>query len=137
MVEDQSVPYPELAQNEVDEANRSAGRGKALAKPGAKSPGATSAFSGNTARISGSAPSWTNSDSAEEVSQVNSEKIIKTEPAISANGAQIKPVFQTPAEPLRSTLQQMDVPTPKSAGLGHSNTRYVVCHQDSKKLDAC
>lgn len=140
MVEDLSFSDPEPAQDEVDEADQTAGRGKALPKllkrfPGARSSGATSAFSENTGRISESAPSWEDLDPAEEVSQGTSKKIVNNESVISANGAQIRPVFQALFRPLNTTLQKIDLPQhpiPKAGGLGNSNTRYVVYHQDSR-----
>lgn len=128
MVEDQSILYPNLPKDEVNEADQSAGRGQALQK---RFSGASSAFSGNTARISGSAPSWADSDSAEEVSKGTSKISIKNEPAINAK---IRPPFQALPELLDTTLQQMDVPpqpSPNAGGLGNSNTRYVPCQADS------
>lgn len=130
----------ELPQDEVHEADQTAGRGKALPKlpkrfPGARSSGAISAFSGNMGRTSESAPSWEDLGTAEEVRQGTSKKIVQNEPLLSANGAQTRPVFRALSGPLDTTLQQINIPqhpTPKPGWLGNSNTRYVVCHQDSR-----
>lgn len=133
MAEHLSIPDPELSQHGVDETDQTAGRGKALPKRslGTKSPGATSAFSGNTARISGSAPSWVDSDPAEEISKGTLEKSVENEAVVNANGVQTRPVFRTLSGPLDTTLQQSDVPqqpTPNAGRLSNSSTRYVVCH---------
>lgn len=131
MVEDLSIPDQELPQDQLDETDQVAEGGKALPKQfwGAKSPGVISTFSGNTARISGSAPSWADSDPVEEVSQGASKESAKSELAVNANAAQTRPVFRALSGPLDAALQQ---PNPKSGGLGDSDTRYVQCHQDSR-----
>lgn len=131
MVEDLSIPDQELPQDELDETDQIAERGKSLPKrfSGARSPGVNSTFSGNTARISGSAPSWADSDPVEEVSQGTSKKSAKSELAVNVSVAQIRPVFRALSGPLDTALQQ---PTSKPGGLGDSDTRYVLCHQDSR-----
>lgn len=134
MVEDLSIPDPELPQDKNTQANQTPGRGKAIPKrlSGARSPEANSAFSGNTARISGSAPSWAGSDPPEEVSHGASKKSVKIEPGINVNSAPISPAL---FGPLDTGLQQINAPKqsiPKAGGLENSNIRYVVCYQDNR-----
>ncbi|MCJ1464648.1 hypothetical protein MMC07_003261 [Pseudocyphellaria aurata] len=126
VAEHSSIPDPNLSQHGVDETDQTAGHGKALpTRPsGTKSPGAASAFSGNTARISGSAPSWVDSDPAEEIDGGTLTKSVKNE---SANGVQTKPVFRTLSVPLDTALQQNDVPqqpTSNAGRLSNSSTRF-------------
>lgn len=123
VVEDLSIPDQELPQDELDETDQIAERGKSLPKrfSGARSPGVNSTFSGNTARISGSAPSWADSDPVEEVSQGTSKKSAKSELAVNVSVAQIRPVFRALSGPLDTALQQ---PTSKPGGLGDSDTSF-------------
>ena len=132
-----SVPDPELLQGELDEADQTAGRGKTPPKrvSGPTSPGVTSEFSGNTARISGSAPSWADSDPAEDFVQDISKNADYSERAIDATGAQVRPFFQALSGPIDTTLREIDAPQlPKSNffAFTSSKTRYVICCHDSR-----